>query len=146
MDICGGPGILTIFQGWSNAKFEKYEIDTETYDHTDFNSRPAILIGSYWSGRYLYLTVIYVWDKKANYLLSSRHNPLRFGKGDINLGGGEEYISSLSPYKSRRFKNHPPNTSGIKEIIKYVVDLVGYKVTSGSTDTVSDRSVRSENV
>ena len=39
----GGPGIDAAFQTWGDEKMEKYDVDLDTYDHTDVNSRPVIL-------------------------------------------------------------------------------------------------------
>ena len=44
MGIGGGDGRLTFFENWDEAKFEKYEIDPEEYDHTNIADRPSILI------------------------------------------------------------------------------------------------------
>ena len=38
-----GSGMRTIFEGWSDEKKDKYEIDEEVYDHMDVSGRPAIL-------------------------------------------------------------------------------------------------------
>ena len=43
----GGSGVSTEFEGWSNAKLEKYGVDLDIYDHTNAGSRPAILIKNY---------------------------------------------------------------------------------------------------
>ena len=43
----GGSGDRALFEGWDDARLSRYNIDMDTYDHTDVSSRPAILIDSY---------------------------------------------------------------------------------------------------
>ena len=58
----GGSGLVTEFQAWDTSQYEKYDIDPETYDHSDITSRPAVLVHLYSKQRQPY--------KYADYLLS----------------------------------------------------------------------------
>ena len=40
----GGSGISTLFGGWLDEKLNKYNIDSDEYDHTDVANCPATLI------------------------------------------------------------------------------------------------------
>ena len=58
----GGLGLDIYFQSWSKGKKNKYDIDLETYDHTEVGSRPAILFDNYIHDavKNPYLTIIYL--------------------------------------------------------------------------------------
>ena len=43
----GGSGLVTEVESWDSEKFKKYEITTDTYDHTDIMSRPPVLMNLY---------------------------------------------------------------------------------------------------
>ena len=43
----GGLGIDAAFESWGEDEFAKYEIDLETYDHTNVVSRPVVLFHNY---------------------------------------------------------------------------------------------------
>ena len=59
----GGPGLITEFEGWSDAKLERYGVDLDIYNHTDVSKRPAILINKYCKQRTPYITMVHLWDK-----------------------------------------------------------------------------------
>ena len=40
----GGDGRSTYFENWDDAKFDKYSIYPDEYDHTNMAERPSILI------------------------------------------------------------------------------------------------------
>ena len=82
----------------------KYDIDPDTYDHTNVTSRPPILMNLYISNRIPYITVIHLWDHLSDGLLSSEHNPLKIGRGEP----GMNTMHSSSTLSSS------PNTAGIK--------------------------------
>ena len=42
-----GSGFTIMFEGWSDEKLSKYNMDLDNYDHTDVSSRPIILIQGY---------------------------------------------------------------------------------------------------
>ena len=48
MDTGGGSGVVTLFEGWSDAKLGKFNIDVEIYDHTNVGNMPTILIIKYY--------------------------------------------------------------------------------------------------
>ena len=81
----GGSGVTTMFEGWSDEKLEHFDIDIETYDHTDVSSRPAVLIEGYAKQKAPFLIVAHMWDKMSEYLLSSCHNPLVIGTGEPGI-------------------------------------------------------------
>ena len=86
----GGPGIDAAFQSWNDEKFDKYDVDVETYDHTDIASRPTVLFQMYSRQKVPFLTVIRMWDKMSDFLLSSKHDPLTIGSGEIGFGDEHE--------------------------------------------------------
>ena len=43
----GGSGLCTEFEGWNDEKLERFDVDLDTYDHTDIASRPTVLINGY---------------------------------------------------------------------------------------------------
>ena len=79
----GGSGDSSLFEGWSDEKLEKCNIDPDTYDHTDIRNRPAILMDGYVKSK-KYLTCIFLWDEKMEYLISSKYDPLRIGRGELD--------------------------------------------------------------
>ena len=83
--ICGGLGQSTMFEGWSDKKLETYNFDINTYDHTIVEDRSPNLLVKYSKQRAPYLTVIHLWDKMSDYLLSSIHNKLVIGRGEVGM-------------------------------------------------------------
>ena len=63
----GGDGRSIFFENWDDAKFDKYSIDPDDYDHTNMADRPSILIDNYHNHRNPYLTMIYLWDEKVDF-------------------------------------------------------------------------------
>ena len=57
----------------------------KTYNHTDVASRPIVLFHHYSKGKVPWLTVIRMWDKVSDYLLSSKHDPLDIGSGEVGF-------------------------------------------------------------
>ena len=92
----GGSGLCTEFEGWNDEKLERFDVDLDTYDHTDIASRPAVLINGYCKQRIPYLTAIHLWDKVSDYLLSSRHDPVKIGRGEGGFDGTPDDFSSMS--------------------------------------------------
>lgn len=43
----GGDGRSTMFESWDDKKLNKYNVTKDTYDHTDVQSRPSILVNNY---------------------------------------------------------------------------------------------------
>ena len=74
-----------MFEGWSANKLSKYDIDLDTYDHSEIANRPAILVQCYSNHKSPFLTVIHLWDKFADYVLSSRHNPINISLGEPGM-------------------------------------------------------------
>ena len=83
----GGPGLNIYFESWSKEKKEKYNIDTNTYNHSNVAGRPAILIENYSQDtvKKPYLTVIHMWGEQTANLLSSKHDPFTNKKGEIGM-------------------------------------------------------------
>ena len=90
----GGPGIDAAFQTWGNEKVEKYDVDLDTYDHTDVNSRPVILFQNYTKNKIPFLTIIRMWDKISDYILSAKHDPLMIGSGEVGFDDGSDALTS----------------------------------------------------
>ena len=111
-----------MFGQWDDAKYEKYGIDKETYDHHDVGNRPTVLIRNYHNHRYPYPIMIYLWDESKSFLLSSRYDPLKSGKGEARLPREDDSTrmvsSSSSSRRSRRLPQKEKNYSNSSNIIK----------------------------
>ena len=81
----GGSGLAIEFESWDKCKFEKYSVNPDDYDHTDISSRPPILMNLYAKQKQPYVTLIYLYDKKSNHLLSSRYDPIKIGMGEPGI-------------------------------------------------------------
>jgi len=55
---CGGLGLSTEFEGWSNAKLDRHNVDLDMYDHSDIKSRPVVLINRYGKQYAPHLTIV----------------------------------------------------------------------------------------
>ena len=132
----GGSGLATEFETWDSAKYEKYDIEEGTYDHTDVAARPAILFNMYSSNRHPYLTVIHMWDQLSDGLLSSKHNPLRIGRGEPGISP-----TSCSTLTSASSSNQTGNkrkvldesAQSVTECMKTFIDMCSSNSTSKDT-------------
>ena len=94
-----------MFENWDAVKLVKYDVDPDEYDHTDMASRPSILINNYHNHKTPYLTMIYLWDEKVDFLLSSKYDPLDADTGEAGINQDEEgsisghTSSSMSTYR-----------------------------------------------
>ena len=149
----GGSGAATMFEGWSQEKLEYFGIDNDTYDHTDVANRPAIMIESYGKQKVPFLTVIFLWDKMSDFLLSSKHDPLHLGTGepgmydptDTSVITNVDSIStvSTSPKKGKKKRMFNNVDSVMGDTMKSVVDLCeviskGNKVVEKTEPKTSD--------
>ena len=80
-----GSGAENMFEGWSDAKLDKYDIVTDYYDHSNITSRPIVLMQGYSKQRTPFFTIIHMWDKMSDFLLSSLHDPLFIGSGETGM-------------------------------------------------------------
>jgi len=85
-----------MFESWDDAKLKKYNINVEEYDHTDMAERPSILINNYHTHQQPYLTMIFLWDERVNFLLSSRYDPLKAGTGKAGMEIDEDDEDNVS--------------------------------------------------
>ena len=88
-----------MFESWSEEKMNKFDIDLTVYDHTDVTNRPAILMDGY-TKKEPYLTVIYMWDKVHDLILSSKYDPLKKGRGEAGLRRDTDDLSMTSALSS----------------------------------------------
>lgn len=149
----GGDGRSTMFESWNDAKLKKYSISVDDYDHTDVAEQPSILINNYHTHIHPYLTMIFLWDERVHFLLSSRYDPLKAGRGEAEIGNDEDdeddnsmsglssaYTSAnrRSPMKKTRGKRGKgaANNSGVKDTIDGLVNLV----TKASSNNISPTS------
>ena len=98
----GRDGRSTLFENWDAVKLEKYDIDPDEYDHTNMASRPSILINNYHTHKTPYLTMIFLWDEKVDFLLSSKYDPLDTGTGEAGIVQDEDtsFNGSISGHTS----------------------------------------------
>ena len=112
----GGDGCSTFFENWDDAKLDKYSIDPDEYDHSNMVESPSILIDNYYTHTIPYLTMIYLWDEKVDFVLSSKYNPLMTGTGEVGMPkDAEERISVLSSTTSSARKRFPKRKIKIRK-------------------------------
>ena len=58
--------------------------------------RPSILIDNYHTHRQPYLTMIFLWDERVSFLLSSRYDPLKASTGEAGMGNGDDDADDTS--------------------------------------------------
>ena len=122
----GGSGLKAHFETWSDDKFNKYDIDEDDYDHTDINSRPPILMDLYVKSK-KYLTCIFLWDSKLDYLISSKYDPLNLGRGEAGLKRAceDNSMSGISTATNRSITTSPSkNKNEMATMVKSVIDAV----------------------
>ena len=137
-----------MFKTSNDKKRSKYDIDDDTYDHTYVSSRPSILANNYHTHRQLYLTMIFMWDEKVRFLLSSRYAPLKASIGETGIpkAGDEHYSipadgdssSRYSPIKNRRVKLKTAlKDSAIEDTMAEIVNLIKGTSTRERDQTLS---------
>jgi len=130
----GGSGAATMFEGWSDAKLDHFNIDKDTYDHTDVANRPAVLMEGYGKQKTPFLTVIHLWDKMSDYLLSSKHDPLQLGNGEPGMNKAQEsssqinmdsnsVSSTMSPKRGKKKRGYEDVELVMGKTMNRVVDL-----------------------
>ena len=124
--IGGGPGIDAAFQTWDDDKMDRYNIDLDTYDHTNVASRPIVLFDNYTRNKIPYLTVIRMWDKVSDYLLSAKHDPLTIGSGEVGFANNvceESTDLSISGKTDKSKKKLHPKRG---KLLPQLMDLMIY--------------------
>ena len=86
---------LSMFETWSQEKLDRWDINLRVYDHTNVEIRPSILIDEYAKHK-KYLTMIFLWNKKKDYILASKYNSLKIGEGEAGLSRVESETSALT--------------------------------------------------
>ena len=124
----GGDGCTSMFENWDEAKYEKYGVDMDTYDHHDVSKRPTVLINLYHKHRYPYLTMIHLWDEVKSFLLSSKYDPLHSEKGEAGLPRCDSSLSVLTnSSSSRRVKRSPKgkeDSGSIRDTMREMISLL----------------------
>ena len=129
----GGSGETSMFQSWSEEKLDKYDIDPTIYDHTDISSRPSILIDGYAKHK-KYLTMIFLWDERKDYILASKYNPINIGMGEAGIPIVESTVTtpsrvtgrgagSKSPHKVSKVGKSTPEEEA-KKMMETVMNLM----------------------
>ena len=129
----GGSGETSMFQSWSEEKLDKYDIDPTVYDHTDISSRPSILIDGYAKHK-KYLTMIFLWDERKDYILASKYNPINIGMGEAGIPIVESTVTtpsrvtgrgagSKSPHKVSKVGKSTPEEEA-KKMMETVMNLM----------------------
>lgn len=142
----GGSGVSTRLESWDEEQLMRHDVDLETYDHTNLSNRPSILLDCYCSQRTPYLTVIFLWDEACDFLLASRHDPLKCGRGEPGMN--DSVISTVtSPSKSPQ--KGKLKTTGLDDMMKSVIDyckLGGDGDSKMNTVEVDDKDVLEEDL
>ena len=84
---------------------------------------PAILFQGYCTQRVPYLTCIHLWDRRVEYSLSSRHDPLKIRMGEPSMAALDENIitsESLPKMKKKRRKVEA-KTSGLEDMTRILL-------------------------
>ena len=116
--------------------------------------RPSILINNYHTHRQQCLTMIFLWDERVSFLLSSRYDPLKAGRGEAGMGNNNDdeddtslsgLSSSYSSVKRRSPKKHGKKgkgvasyDGGIKETMSEIVNLIQKSSSNVSPSSSSD--------
>ena len=133
----GGSGLDNMFESWSDEKKNKFDIDLAVYDHTDISNRPVILMDGY-TKKKPYLTVIYMWDKVKDLILSAKYDPLKKGRGEAGLrrdtddmsitstlsSGGVSKCSRKSSSRSSSTSRPTDGPSAMATMVKEVINAV----------------------
>lgn len=142
----GGSEITTRLESWDDEKLTRYNINIETYNHTNMANMPPILLDVYCSKGTPYLTVIFLMDKASDYLLASQHDTLKCGRGEPSM---DDSVMSVvtTPSKSPRKGNL--KTTGSEDIIKSVVDyckLGGDGDNKKGNEIINDKDIIDEDL
>lgn len=89
-----GSEVSTIFKGWDNDKLLKYNVDPDTCNHTDISSRSSILIHNYSKQIIPSITMIFLWNKQADFHLVWYHDKINIGGGDPGMDDSDDNISN----------------------------------------------------
>ena len=93
----GGDARSTLFEYWDEEKLNKYDIDLDDYDHTNMAERLSILIDNHHNHKNPYLTMIYLWDEKVDFLISLRYDHLTTGMGEAGIPRDDDDDSISGP-------------------------------------------------
>ena len=139
----GGSGDRTLVEGRSDGKLDKYQIDVNTYDHTDIKIRPAVLFQGYCRDKVPYLTVINLWDEKVDFLLSSRHDPIKIGIREPGMddGASANFQAAVSPKMKKKGKNIQATTSSLEDMMKNLIDLCNRDTQSQVASMISNDNI-----
>ena len=140
----GSSGITIRLESWDGEKLNRYNIDIDTYDHTNMGNMPSILRYHYCNQRTPYLTVIFLMDKASDYFLASRHDTLKCGRGEPGM---DDSVVSMVTTPSKSPQKGNATTTGLKDMMKSVVDYCikgGNGGTQKSYDMFDDKDVIDE--
>ena len=126
----GGLSDSSLFEGWWNEKLEQYNVDPDTYDYTNITARPSILTEGYCRQRIPFLTLIFLWDKNVDFLLSLRHDNLTIGVGkpvmdqtsDTARMISSKTLSGSTKSKAKK-KNMEATIGGLEDMMKNIIAL-----------------------
>ena len=119
--------------------------------------RPIILINNYHTHRQPYLTIIFLWDERVNFLLSSIYDPLKAGRGEAGIGNNNDdeddtSMSGLSNSYSSEKRISPKKQScskkgkgavsdgAIKETLSEIANLITKSSSNVSPTSSSDNT------
>ena len=138
----GGSGVPKEFESWDDEKYNQYDVDPDTYDHTNISSRPPILMNLYSTHRLPYITVIHLWDHLSDGLLASKHNPLKIGSGEpgMNSSSTSSLSSTSTPDKKR--KAIEESSKNVTDCMKTFIDMCNQNTKVDTpTSTVDNMSI-----
>ena len=116
-----------MFETWSDENLNKYDINVAEYDHTNVKERPPVFIDWYVKTK-KYLKVIFLWDEKIHFMVSSKYEPLVIGHGEAGIRNSATELSSPTRSPTSKRSSRGSNT-GSKGSVDFA-DMVSSVVTN----------------
>ena len=142
----GGSGLSTEFERWGSSKFEKYNIQKDTYDHSNISSRPLILFDLYTKSREPFLTVIRLWDNEKDNILCSKYDPIAIGMGEVGLSEGntadDNSVQTTGTTTKKRKAAVLDAGTGLQEMINNITQLCKQPPAGKSTPVTDNTKER----
>ena len=115
-----------MFEGWSEEKLLKYDIDVESYNHSDISSCTAILTEVYYKQRWKFLTLVHMWNKLSDGLFSSRYGPVQIRSNEVGMDANTTSVVTVSTVSSASKcgkRKNIGNEFRLQNIMNSVIDL-----------------------
>ena len=145
----GGSGLEIEFEHWDDAKYEKYGIDKENYDHTDVTNRPLILFNIYTMSKQPFLTGIRLQDNAVDNILCAKYDPISIGTGEVGMenesvdDNNSVSVGSISSATHRkRKKDIVASAIGLQDVMKSITQLCDNNMSSPVTRNLEEKIIK----